>query len=89
MASRSWIARAIKPDLRSVLMDESILRTYRTLCIEEATQHSADDLALLTTSERHVYRGLKAHTWGTNLRLEQERIPWQEALQAVGRALSR
>jgi hypothetical protein len=82
-------ARALKPELRSVLMDESTLRTYRTLCIEEATQHSADDLVRLTTSERHVYFGLKAHTWGPSLRLEQERIPWQAALQAVGRALFR
>jgi hypothetical protein len=82
-------ARAIKPDMRSVLMDESTLRTYRALCSEEVTQHSANDLARLTTSEQRVYRGLKAQTWGANLRLEQERIPWPHAMDAVGCALSR
>ncbi len=55
-------------------MDEATLLAYRSLCTEEPSQHCAEDLPRLTKSERQVYRGLKAQSWGTNLRLEQERI---------------
>ena len=82
------LARAILPDVKSVLMDESTLLAYRNLCTLEPSQHGADGLTRLTESERRVYQGLKAQTWGTNLRLEQERIPWQHALQAVAAALA-
>src|SRR3990170_802311 len=80
--------RAILPGAKSVLMNESTLLAYRSLCSEEPSQYGAEDLARLTEPERRLYRGLKSQTWGTNLRLEQERIPWQHALQTVTEALA-
>jgi hypothetical protein len=52
--------------------------------VEEKDQHSASDLPLLTATERTVYQGLKQHRWGVNVRLEQERIAWNEAWQVIG-----
>jgi hypothetical protein len=82
------LARTVLPCVKSVLMDESTLLAFRNLCTLEPSQHGADDLSQLTASERRVYQGLKAQTWGTNLRLEQERIPWQHALEVVAAALA-
>lgn len=82
------LTRTVLPSVQSVLMDESTLLAFRNLCTLEPSQHGADDLTRLTASERRVYQGLKAQTWGTNLRLEQERIPWQHALEAVTAALA-
>jgi hypothetical protein len=82
------LARATLPRVKSVLMDESTLLAYRSLCTLEPSQYGANDLTRLTEWERRVYQGLKAQIWGTNLRLEQERIPWQHALQSVSEALA-
>ena len=62
----------------SMLMDESTLLRYRDLWVTEKEQCSATDLPLLTDAEHAVYRGLKEQKWGTNVRLEQERIAWNE-----------
>jgi hypothetical protein len=43
----------------------------------------AAELALLTKSEREVFEGLRNGTWGSQLRLEQERISWQKALEII------
>jgi len=82
------LAHATLPRVKSVLMDESTLLAYRNLCTLEPSQYGANDLTRLTESERRVYLGLKSQIWGTNLRLEQERIPWQHALQSVADALA-
>jgi hypothetical protein len=82
------LSRAILPGVKSVLMNESTLLAYRSFCTQEPSQYSADDLARLTEPEGRVYKGLKSQIWGTNLRLEQERIPWQHALQTVTEALA-
>jgi hypothetical protein len=59
-------------------MDESTLLRYRDLWVTEKDQCSSPYLPLLTDSEREVYRGLKEQRWGTNVRLEQERIAWND-----------
>lgn len=76
-------ARRILPDLRSVLMDEATLLGHLSLCGEEAVQCSNAELELLQAHERAVFNGLKANTWGQQLRLEQERLPWTWALNAI------
>jgi hypothetical protein len=71
-------ARSCLRSVNSILMDESTLLRYRDLWVTEKDQYSAPDLPLLTDSERQVYRGLKEQRWGTNVRLEQERIAWDD-----------
>ena len=50
---------------------------------KEQEPHAAQTLPLLTDPERAVYRGIKSHTWGQNVRLEQERIAWDVAWKTV------
>jgi hypothetical protein len=76
-------ARATLADITSVLMDEATLLAYRNLWGEEPSQHGEADLLNLTVAERSVFDKLRANAWGRNVRLEQERIPWSEALVAV------
>ena len=71
--------RACLPDAASVLMDEATLLKNRSLWGEEEKQVSASELPFLTAEEQTVYQGLKRQRWGLNVRLEQERIAWDEA----------
>jgi hypothetical protein len=80
-------ARRALPGLRSVLMDKETLFEYRKLWVEEPEQNDGLDLSLLTDCERIVYQGLHSQAWGNNVRLEQERIPWPEALAALEKGL--
>jgi hypothetical protein len=75
--------RACLPNTASALMDESTLLRNRSLWGEEQKQASAPVLPLLTAEEQTVYQGLKQQRWGPNVRLEQERIAWNEAWQAI------
>jgi hypothetical protein len=69
-------ARMHLPAFQSILMDEQTLLNYRTLWVQEKQPHAATALPLLTDPEQAVYRGIKQHHWGQNIRLEQERIAW-------------
>jgi hypothetical protein len=77
-------ARTYLPQLQSVLMDEGTLLTHKALWGEEKAPHPADELPQLTDAEQAVYRGIKKHLWGQNVRLEQERIAWGYALNLLG-----
>ncbi len=76
-------ARACLQNIVSALMDESTLLRNRDLWVEEKDQVSALELPLLSAAEQNVYQGLKQHRWGLNVRLEQERIAWNEAWQVL------
>ena len=78
-------ARRVLPGLKSVLMDQPTLLRHRDLWGYEPSQFSGPDLDRLTADELAVYAGLLAQTWGPNVRLEQERIAWPEALDALGK----
>ena len=78
-------ARSILPNMKSLLMDEETLLTNKDLWVEEKQPHAAEMLPNLTEKEQRVYRGLKQHRWGLNVRLEQERIFWPDAWNAVRR----
>lgn len=75
--------RASLPNAVSALMDESTLLRNRSLWGEEEKQVSATELPLLTAEEQTVYRRLKQQHWGLNVRLEQERIAWDEAWRVL------
>jgi hypothetical protein len=71
-------ARASLPHTESALMDEETLLTFRDLWVHEGDQTSGV-LPMLTPAEQDIYRGLREQRWGVNVRLEQERIPWNFA----------
>jgi len=77
-------ARGYLPQLTSLLMDSTTLLAFAALWSSEASQHGAAALESLTLEEQAVYRGLKEHAWGQNLRLEQERIAWPVVCAALG-----
>jgi hypothetical protein len=60
-------------------MDEETLFKHETLWVEEQKQHAADELPQLSELEQKLYKGIKQHQWGQNVRLEQERITWDYA----------
>jgi hypothetical protein len=81
-------ARARLPGIKSLLMDEHTLLENRTLWSKE-DYPTNQELPQLDDSERNVYSGLRAQRWGTNVRLEQERISWTDAWTSItGAALS-
>lgn len=80
-------ARSCLPELKSVVMDETTLRSHQDLWVEEKDQHAAETLPLLTDPEQAVYQGIKRNTWGQNVRLEQERIDWCLAWKTLKQVL--
>jgi len=76
-------ARLKLTQMESALMDEATLLGHRDLWVSENPQYAAAELPLLTPTEQAVYGGLKQQRWGMNVRLEQERIPWAYAWDAL------
>lgn len=76
-------ARGHFPDLQSVMMDRATFLAYEDLWVEESAPSAESELQLLTETEREVFEGLRSGTWGSNLRLEQERIAWLDALSVL------
>lgn len=73
------------PQVRSVLMDADTLRTHRDLWVPKPTPSTAT-LEHLTDAELGALQVL--HDEG-DVRLEQERIPWRLALEALQMAADR
>lgn len=80
-------AREALPHLRSILMDEQTLLARRDLWGMEPVQCPNGSFDLLTPEELSVYEGLRANRWGVRLRMEQERVSWELALDALHEAL--
>ena len=76
-------ARRHLPNVVSMMMDRETLLSNRELWVEERSQTTVLELPLLTTAEREVLDGLRTGLWGTNVRLEQERISWETATEAI------
>lgn len=76
-------ARAFLPRLESVMMDAATLLKHRALWSTEPEQVTLDELPNLTPPESEVFNGLRQQRWGANVRLEQERIDWDEAWRAL------
>lgn len=80
-------ARRVIPAIDSILMNQPTLLAYRPLWGQEPIQCPDVELRHLREHERAVYMGLRANTWGQNVRLEQERLPWDMAIKALTNAL--
>ncbi|RST49413.1 DUF3322 domain-containing protein [Variovorax sp. MHTC-1] len=80
-------ARGIFSRLQSILMDKATFSGGQALWVNELKPNRAEELRHLTRSEMDVYAGLREHRWGTNLRLEQERLSWPVCLHALQEAL--
>jgi hypothetical protein len=75
------LARALFPDLRSILMDSRTLHRYRDRWVPEGVTNELADRARLLPDERAVYEALLANKWegwdgDRGVRLEQERLDW-------------
>jgi hypothetical protein len=75
--------RSVLPGLKSLLMDSETLLAHRTLWVQEREQHPDAALEHLLPSERSVFDGLRSNVWGERVRLEQERLPWDLAIETV------
>lgn len=80
-------ARGIFSRLQSVLMDEMTFLGGKSLWVTEIAPYRAHELLHLTPAEKGIYAALRANEWGTNLRLEQERLSWPSCLMALQNAL--
>jgi len=75
--------RTYLPDLESVLMDETTLLNHQDLWAEETAQYVSTELPLLTGAEHKLFLSLKNNVWGSKVRLEQERICWDDAWNVI------
>jgi hypothetical protein len=80
-------ARRRFPNTVLVLMDEETLLAHRKLWVREPTPCRVESPEGLTVAELAVYEGLRVNRWGERVRLEQERIAWPAALEAISNAL--
>jgi hypothetical protein len=55
--------------------------------VREPTPYRVESPERLTVAELAVYEGLRAKRWGERVCLEQERIAWPAALEAISNAL--
>ncbi len=76
-------ARNYFPNLVSILMDEKTLMRHKELWVCESKQHTSESFPFLNESEQALYTYLKLQTFGQNVRLEQERIDWNYALNEI------
>jgi hypothetical protein len=73
-------ARRRFPAMVSVLMDEETLLTHRSMWVREEKPSKVESPQSLTLEELAVYDGIRSNWWGSQVRLEQERIAWPIAL---------
>ncbi|MFP3459773.1 DUF2220 family protein [Arthrobacter globiformis] len=76
--------RAVHPHVESILMDEETLLSHRDAWGREPSP-SRVALARLTPEERALYEALGNDTYGSSVRLEQELINWDWALERLKR----
>lgn len=74
--------RSVHPHVSSVLMDEATLLAHRGVWSVEASPSRAQ-LARLTAEETEVYESLGNNRYGNGVRLEQELIRWDWALERI------
>lgn len=70
----------------SVLMDEETLLAHRSMWVREDQPSRVESPDSLTPTESAVYDGIRSNSWGSQVRLEQERISWPWALERLGSA---
>ncbi len=80
--------RGAFPHTRSLLMDRETLNAHRASWVEETARHSGP-LSRLTTAEHAFFEDLASDRLGERVRLEQERIGFRWAEQAIASACLR
>jgi hypothetical protein len=73
------------PHARSMLMDRATLLVHQSQWVTEPSPTTAT-LGLLTPAEQELYRALGADTFGSAVRLEQERVSFTALQAALSRA---
>ena len=76
------VLRSHLPSVTSVLMDEGTLLEHRDLWVADPSPRMRE-LSTLTTEEQSTLERLRQEG---NVRLEQERIPWEVALEKLRKA---
>jgi hypothetical protein len=76
-------ARAHFPHLKSLLMDKEVFFEAREFWVRETSAARMESMLYLTEPEKEMYQHLRDNTWGNQLRLEQERIFWDEAWKII------
>ncbi|MEL1135917.1 DUF3322 domain-containing protein [Desulfitobacterium sp. THU1] len=76
------LVRSFLPQAQSLLMDERILMSHQHLWVREE-KPSFTQLNRLTADEHRMLSSLQNNTWGQGVRLEQERVAFQEVKGAV------
>ncbi|MGO4583202.1 Wadjet anti-phage system protein JetD domain-containing protein [Arthrobacter sp. 2RAF6] len=74
--------RSVHPHVSSVLMDEATLLAHREAWSVEVSPSRAQ-LTRLTAEEAEVYESLGNNRYGNGVRLEQELIRWDWALERI------
>lgn len=74
--------RAVHPHVVSLLMDEATLLAHRDAWVSEPSPSRAA-LSRLTVEESALYEGLRRDAYGVSVRLEQELIRWDWALERL------
>jgi len=74
--------RATFPRTQSLLMDQQTLLAHRPLWGDE-TQPETANLARLNAEESALYDQLRHNHWGNRVRLEQERIGFDDLCRAL------
>ncbi|MEW6763731.1 MAG: Wadjet anti-phage system protein JetD domain-containing protein [Pseudomonadota bacterium] len=81
--------RSHVPHTRSLLMDARTLQAHRTLWgKEEAAARYTGELNRLSEDEYRLFVELRDNIHGPNLRMEQERIPYTWAVEAIRNVLA-
>lgn len=80
-------ARRVFSEVTSILMTEEILLSYKDLWVTEMAPIPLPPDPCLSAQEADVFAGLAQNRWGQNIRLEQERLPWNLCLSTVRSAL--
>jgi len=76
--------RANMPHARSILMDEATLHAHRHVWgVEDIDKRFTGELTRLTDTEHRLFAALRNDTVGSRLRLEQERIAYTWAVDAI------
>lgn len=79
--------RSTLPAVQSLLMDFETLKQHEAMWVREEKQFSGDQLVHLTSLEQELFQGLKLNKFGNNIRLEQERIPWDYVCSLISKGL--
>lgn len=75
--------RAHLPNIKSILMDKKTLLKSKSLWVQEHKPCCIENLEYLTEAEKAVYINIRDNSWGHQIRLEQERIFWPDAWEAL------